>query len=106
MTNEKGYMKKAAEAIKNNKNDKEKTEILQEGLNFYNDKICELLNSFPGIDKLLVFMSLEAAVDLIKGGFDRMDKTMYAMLTAEFETRGEIITVPNIRRKDMEEEAK
>ena len=100
MTNEKGYMKKAAEAIKNNKDDKEKTEILLEGLNFYNDKICELLNSFPNMDKLLVLMSLEAGVEVIKGGFNKMDKIMYAMLTAEFGTRGEIITVPNIRRED------
>lgn len=106
MTNEKGYMQKAAEAVKDNKSNKEKTEILLEGLNFYNDKICELLNSFPSIDKLLVLMSLEAGVEVIKGDFDGMDKIMYAMLTAEFGARGEIITVPNIRREDMEEEAK
>lgn len=104
MTNKKGYIQKAAEAIKNNKDDKEKTEILLEGLNFYNDQLIELLNSFPGIDKLLVLMSLETAVDLFKGSFDKMDKIIYAMLTLEFGSRGEIITVPNIGREDDGEE--
>lgn len=86
MTNEKGYMYKAA-MLEDEIGDKmsradARINTVLEGVQYYTDKFTKILNTFPSSDLPIIAFSLHEMAKLIEGKLDPIDKAGFNLFGA------------------------
>ena len=96
MTSENGYLYRVATTPI----EKDAMEIVQAGLDEYNTKILDLINSFPSDDNMLVFFVMENITNIIEKSLNGLERAGVEMLREMTKTTGGTVKLKVPRKKE------